>query len=286
MLTMTDTPKKLNAKIKHLCSKQGVGPSELSRIADVSPQAASAYLTHSIPSAAALARIAQHFGVSIRWLLDDEESPSAPKSEAQLLTDNELMMEISRRYRITIMGLSEALDVAESQDLMDIAVKLFSNGLGAELPEWYDKRIGEAINAGDWAVTNAQLYSADNYAYSHHDALPGSDDPADHYLATFIADRCAELKKKSYGLLWLRLFFTLRSQYEQWPARRDHYLSMVPRFLDQIIRGNAPDPTEHPLVMDAKRIDPQGGQAVVWGEQAENEKRRMRMQGFKFDDEK
>lgn len=116
---MADT-RHVNAKITWLCTRDSIGPSELSRIAGVTRHAARQYFADakppSLPSGPALRSIAEHFDVSLHWLLDDEADEEQPLSDAEVLSDEYLMHEAARRYAAAENRLLSIIEAAESID--------------------------------------------------------------------------------------------------------------------------------------------------------------------------
>ena len=135
MDTMADT-RYVNAKITWLCKRDSVGPSELARIAGVTRHAARQYFSDadspSLPSGPALRAIAEHFEVSMHWLLDVGADEKHPQSDAEILTDEYLIHEAARRYAAAEVRLLCIIEAAESID-WENAAKQVEAGASDEL---------------------------------------------------------------------------------------------------------------------------------------------------------
>lgn len=144
---MADT-RHVNAKITWLCTRDSIGPSELSRIAGVTRHAARQYFADakppSLPSGPALRSIAEHFDVSLHWLLDDEADEEHPLSDAEVLSDEYLMHEAARRYAAAENRLLSIIEAAESIDWEGVAKELEAGTSLSDIDPQTENKLGVA----------------------------------------------------------------------------------------------------------------------------------------------
>lgn len=103
----------INKKIQHVCQQHRVNASELARILEVSPQAATGYFGRTTPSASTLIKLAEHFNVSVYYFGDDEWPVDEPVSDAEMLTDEYLFLEAGKRYAASENRLVRLLTLLE-----------------------------------------------------------------------------------------------------------------------------------------------------------------------------
>lgn len=285
MEAMAENPRKLNAKIAYLCGRAGVGPSELARIAGVTPASGAAYLkdaTPSTPSAVALARIADHFNVSMRWFLDDEAAIDEPQTDAQRLIGGELWHEIARRYRLEIIKVLDAIEATEKSIDRSTVKALFEQELADGWPDQVDKRMEIVASGPSWLQTIAHVYSVENQAWQRHAELPGADRSPNELLLSAVIDRARSLIQKKPELLWVDHYTGLLSLYGIFPDRRARYEEHRTRAIEAIDQGKTPDPLDDPLLVDEQMANPGGLKASYIRDEAVRRREEMRRQGFKF----
>jgi len=115
---MAAETKHVNEKIAFLCGRAGVTASQLSHIAGVTRAAAGQYFETTLPAATSLKRIADHFGVSLDWLMAETEPTDSPKPST--LDDESLALEAARRYAQAESRLLCILEAAESIDWSNV----------------------------------------------------------------------------------------------------------------------------------------------------------------------
>jgi len=126
---LSDQEMKFSEKLLKLL--HGTKATAVAQAAGVGRTAISKYLHNdSMPSADAALRLARHFRVPLEWLVDDAQDWPAPASENRYVSDvsdEELMTEVGRRYRLQILSLHSHLDewselnwIAEARALYSI----------------------------------------------------------------------------------------------------------------------------------------------------------------------
>lgn len=198
-----------------------VNKSRVSRAAGLKANTLSTYIaTRSIPRADIALKLARALGVPLEWLVDDTQDwPPPSKSDASgeatsslQLTDNELMIEVCRRFRLVAVPFRERLAKAMGIDWNSITSKMLELPIESDLPP-------EAADATSLAVSLAnsveQLFQfdPDTVVYNYHGALPGKAlDPGELTLAALLY-RWRALRDANPGLL---------SVYDREMSRRAH----------------------------------------------------------------
>jgi len=149
--------------------------------AGLTPRSISNYISRrQLPRADAATGIARALGVSVEWLVDDScgwPPPEIPShASAMQLGDDELMLEVARRYRLAVLRLLEALDKAEKIDWAQAEKLPFIDVAAASFPIVYWLKI-------------LNLYNPDSAALAHHEAMPGGRRPMDDFKLANIVDR-------------------------------------------------------------------------------------------------
>jgi transcriptional regulator with XRE-family HTH domain len=257
MDAMAEKAHQLKPKLQKLW--QGFTQEQIAERIGVSRSQVKQYLATRNPATPGpwvLVRIADQFGVSVRWLLDDTQPVDTPASEVQQLKSGDLIHELARRYREELVDLLDAIEAAEQEDAFEAARLAFSHGLEGEWPHEVDSRLANASHALQHLEMIASSYSIEDQAYSRYDELPGSDRNPDDLLLSNLAERARQLLKNKPELRWLERYAELRGVYKNFPGRRGHYQSQVPKFLSQIENKELPDPMDNVYVVDQQAFDP------------------------------
>lgn len=118
---------------------KGRSKAELSREAGLPPNAISDYINKAylprVDTALALAKVLE---VSVDWLADDEKDfppmKSAATAEAALLSDEEIMVEAARRYRLEVLRVRSIVHAIRDTDWSDVAKQLYEIPMDRQLP--------------------------------------------------------------------------------------------------------------------------------------------------------
>lgn len=296
MTTMAETCPRLAEKMRNLMALNDLSQAEIARRAtklggdkddDVTPQALNRYVKDgAAPRPDVARRIARVLGVEVEWFIDESKpwSDDYPRYGVvgwDQIDDLALIREVGRRYRSDILEIVEALDVAEQTDTQKVAERLFANGL-SDLPDDFDRRLDIAASALTLLDLAKSKYDPDVIAWNQHEHLPGAARSADELLFHGIADRIERINRQNPGLLWIDRYSQLRVVANSRPDRRSLFLEYIPRFLQLIKDGKAPDPLDAPSLIAARHFNPGSGQEKVWGERASHLKKQMEDQGYKF----
>jgi len=137
----------------------------------VSRAAINNYLNRgSLPNLAIAKRIADALGVPLDWFADDTRDFPAVEHGASSLSEQELMFEVVRRYRLFALEIRHALDEVMAHDWRSDALTL------AKIP--FDKSIDNRRQTSDEYVRSLldrlrQRFDLRMRSIAWHDELPG-----------------------------------------------------------------------------------------------------------------
>ncbi|MEM6551781.1 MAG: helix-turn-helix domain-containing protein [Planctomycetota bacterium] len=123
----------LNLKIALLCEREGTTATALAKVAGVSIQSASQYLKTAVPGPYAVKAIADHFQVSIDWLLDDEAPADKSQNPAERLRSYQMSEELARRYLREAERVLTALNELPQVDWVKVIGDALSGNNSEEL---------------------------------------------------------------------------------------------------------------------------------------------------------
>lgn len=122
----------ISEKLRAIC--KGMKNAEVAERVGVSQQMVSSYLTgKSTPGPNVLLSFARMAEVPLEWLADDELS-AEPKRPGEMLTDEQLMAEVARRYERESFRLYDLLNATDEIDWAKVAEQLEAHGAQDPLP--------------------------------------------------------------------------------------------------------------------------------------------------------
>lgn len=83
-------------KLRNLCEERGLTVNELARLLGLSTGSPTAWKNGTLPRAATLSKIADYFGVSVHYLMDEQEKENSP-SEPMLTEGEEMLLNLFRQ---------------------------------------------------------------------------------------------------------------------------------------------------------------------------------------------
>ena len=109
---------KLDAKLRKLLGNRSV--KDVADAAGVSRASFSTYINRgSIPRADVAMKLASYFAVSLEWLADDEQDfppPEDVKPTPSSFSDDELLWEITQRYRVVTTNIRRQFEMIDTLD--------------------------------------------------------------------------------------------------------------------------------------------------------------------------
>jgi transcriptional regulator with XRE-family HTH domain len=197
------------AKLKQLTADEN--KSKLARAAGLSSTAISDYLQKGyIPRADKAIKLARALDVPTDWLFDDEADfpvPSAKKNGAANLTDDELMLEVSRRWRIHAVRYLDLINKGEKVDWSAVAEEVLKLPLGSEPParlQW-QLRLAAMLDGFHQDL----LRYEPSIAALAFDGIPGSDLNPDDLMMDFLTERWHRIRESSPGWQIVRDWFAI-----------------------------------------------------------------------------
>ena len=263
MMTMAETCPRLAEKLRNLIALNDISQAEVARQAsaidggdeEITPQAMNRYVKDGAsPRPDVARRIAQVLGADPTWFVDETEpwSVNFPRYGAvdlEAVDDILILREVGRRYRSQIIKVVEALDFVESQDLLELAESLFVEGL--DLPaDAFDRRLDTASSAAQLLDLNRQVFDPESIAWNQHEHLPGAEMHRDDLLFHNLIQRIKKLSDSDLGMLWIDRFVDYRCMWINQPQNRPIYEKKIPKFVQAIKEGKAPDPAEAAVMLD------------------------------------
>jgi transcriptional regulator with XRE-family HTH domain len=159
---------------------EGVNKSAICIAAGLPPAAISTYISRgNVPRADTVLKLSHALKVPVEWMLNDEAAwpPPAPAaaSDVSVLTDDELMMELAKRYRRAAVRARDALAKAEKEDWREVAKVLYSRPFGAPIPQEVRSKF-ELARSLDFLVNEELIrFDLDEVCHLRHRELPGRD---------------------------------------------------------------------------------------------------------------
>lgn len=235
--------------------------SELARRAGLSSTAITDYLQKGyIPRADKAVLLARALDVPLDWLVDDERDwppPKVDKPTAANLSDDDLMMELARRYRHLGLRCLSALEGLEKANWELGAVAIVEHPLDAPLPWELQKLTNYVILLSQMLYMAETEYDVRIYANLQHASLPGSDrKPEDLNLSTIMDRyRAWALLRPHFGIV--ARYVDLRSESNAHPARHEELEAARIRFVEQLKQSGAKDRAEEAFAkwQEGKGVD-------------------------------
>jgi len=263
-------------KLTQLVRASGQSQAQIASEVGITPQSLSRYLEGSAPRPDIALRLARFFSVDPIWLMD-EEQPMAdpPPKPGQSLSNRELFTEMARRFRLDMVRILEMIEAVEARDVKDEIIAAFRvpfPDASRENPLASD--IGVAAEGADSVEHVRERYSVEQYAFTNHETLPGSDRDPYHLLQSEVAKRAEKLKQSRPELEWAKVYRSMRGQFGERPDRLEHFEKLRQWYLDMIERGESVDPTTHPTIVNAAVFNPDSAQAKHFMQQGIKERDR------------
>jgi transcriptional regulator with XRE-family HTH domain len=176
----------------------GRNKSAISQAADLPATAISNYINRKYtPSADKALRIARALDVPLDWLVDPDRDLPAPKStgtlDAGALSDEQLMREVSRRYRIRATALWNALAEIDSINWEDVARKLLSVPLDVAFSPQLQHFVRLIETTGNEPFGLAD-YDA-SFTAEMYNGMPGEDLPEGQLRREQLMDRLYKVRR-------------------------------------------------------------------------------------------
>ena len=115
--------------IESLCNDNGIAPSALAKQLNLSPSAAAKWRNGAIPQRATLKKIAEHFNVSVDYILQAHDAEFAANTYRQAIEDFNRRL---RKMRIPVLGRVAAgvpiEQIVDVDDYEDISEAMAANG--------------------------------------------------------------------------------------------------------------------------------------------------------------
>jgi len=190
------------------------------------------------PRAETCLALAQALDVPVEYLINDKYGPDdAPNSPYHDIPDDVIQLESARRFRLKLLRITEALDLAEASDLMQFAALLFEAGLDDWPVDLGDPRYELAVTACDFTPTLKSEHDPDSIAWKRHTELPGADRDRDELLAAEVDARAERIHREDAGAGWIRWYLVLREACQNNPTMRRSYRVQATEALHRIKRG-------------------------------------------------
>ncbi|MEI8195189.1 MAG: helix-turn-helix transcriptional regulator [Phycisphaerae bacterium] len=179
---------------------EGQRKADIARAAKLKPTQLNDYTVKgSLPRYDIALRIARALKVPVEWLIDDEADwpppvPNAAPSPSQY-SDNDLMFEVARRWRLYHLALSDALNDAEKVDWIAVEQAIERMRKQPDRPNsdilWNALR--PVMNVFNGLVFMKFQYNPSDYAMKHHAEMPGCDRPKEEFDSRNVWARAGKL---------------------------------------------------------------------------------------------
>jgi transcriptional regulator with XRE-family HTH domain len=199
-------------KLKELT--EGMRRAELSRNAKLPVNAISDYINKGyLPRLDTAKALAKELGVTLDWLADDSRGMPAERSakpSPSELSDRALMLEVSRRFRIDLMALLDALDQIERENWSDIRKALEHWREGDSMPP-EARPFCPIVDALELANLIILRYSPNYFGMANHSILPGNDRPVADFDPARYQERLRALEdQKDFLAVYAKMRRALR----------------------------------------------------------------------------
>jgi transcriptional regulator with XRE-family HTH domain len=192
---------------------QGINKSEALRGVGLKPNTISTYLAkkNSLPRADIAFKISRALNVPVAWLLDDDQGwppPSIEKPGIGSIGDDELVLELARRYRRLALRCLSIVEVLEKARWEEVARQIFALPFGAKLPAEVEKAREVLWFAATMLEFSKTTFDPKIQADLHHSEMPGSERAPGELDINSIEDRASKaVNSDPYAQIILTFFF-------------------------------------------------------------------------------
>jgi transcriptional regulator with XRE-family HTH domain len=201
---------KLAEKLSRLT--EGKNRAQGARDAGIRPTVLNNYINRgSEPMGRAALGLADALDVPIGWLLNDGADWPPPASgraanDPTAFTDDELMLEVCRRYRLIAVRLDAELKRAAAVDWFEIGKALLAHAPGEEIPEEL-RRVAALPGSIAQLVSSLSDYDPSVRSAGFHNKLPGRHLGSEELEFKSLRDRRLDLWEHVLGFAQVQQYF-------------------------------------------------------------------------------
>lgn len=165
-------------KLKNLV--EGESRARLARRAGLTPSMLNSYVNRgSEPLAGAALKLSKALGVPLNWLIDDDREewppPKESKPSAAQLPDEDLFLEMARRYRLFTVRMRTLFERLEKVDPVAVGERLLRVRMDEEIPLELRTVADTIYELARGIVEERSKFDFYIFASERHSQLPGSD---------------------------------------------------------------------------------------------------------------
>lgn len=238
-------------KLRKRVQELGLNKSKAARDAGLPDSTISSYLAkpESLPRIDIALKLASALDVPLSWLADDSldwPPPPLMTGGAQQLSTQELMSELSRRFRIEAVRIWEDIQRAEKTDWTTVGIKMLSGDLDRpftadlQLPTRLYQSLENAslvLSFFDLSIMSAELPD-----------VPGAGIDPRELRTEKLMERIGKLREKFPGMVAVGEALTIRFGLRGWPKDSEELNAWRKRALAEL---EAKKPAENPPSLKA-----------------------------------
>jgi transcriptional regulator with XRE-family HTH domain len=230
-------------KLQQIIEQRGLTKARLAQAADLTESTVSSYFTkrESMPRLDIAMKLCRVLKVPLDWLADDSQGwpPPAPSSpNAAIMTDDELMAEVARRYRLQAIRIRGIVDGLKAINWEKIATALFQQKLTETPTPDIDRLFGALFQVSADLHFAVGAYDPRIYADQHHPQMPGAALPVEKLNLTATLMEWMKFGEKTTAAELVQLYWNWRENIVLDPPRAPGLEKIRLQLWRQIKAGN------------------------------------------------